>query len=109
MQGSDPQMVVLLLRERARQKAGLGFARTNHPDRCTEMTKVILRQNRFGRWILIDASAPAQEQIFAWSGSRWVEIDRETLDPILVQISNFETRASAATYAGNVGFQVIVE
>jgi hypothetical protein len=63
-------------------------------------TKVILRQNIFGRWIVVHAN----DQELAWSGSQWVAIEGSE-----VQVSNFEERGDAQSYAEQFNFEVIIE
>jgi hypothetical protein len=67
------------------------------------MNRVIIRQNAFGRWIIIDAANEAT----AWSGSRFVPITDEGFPASDVQLSNIDTREDAAEYAASFGFEVV--
>jgi hypothetical protein len=59
-------------------------------------------ETTFGRWILIHWRSTYQ----AWSGQRWVQIDRRGFG-VTVQVSNFSTQAEAAAYAREEGFTVV--
>lgn len=59
--------------------------------------EVVLRQDLFDRWILVNA----HDHKIAWSGSRWVTIDG------YVQIANFPTRDLAKEFAEQFGFKVM--
>jgi hypothetical protein len=73
--------------------------------KCKQMNKVVLKQNLFGRWILVSA----QDEEMAWSGSQFVGIDPTTGMPTNdVQVSNFATRDHAALYAEEFDLEVIV-
>ena len=52
------------------------------------------RQNGFLRWILPHPDDPGM----AWSGSRWVPIDRHGFG-VAIQVCNFDTRKEALEYA----------
>ena len=66
------------------------------------MLNVHLKQNAFGRWIIV----PADQSSRGWYGSRFVDIDDQGFG-ILVQVSNFEKRKTAAMYAELEGFTVL--
>jgi len=67
------------------------------------MNQVRLRQNAFDRWIIVDAA----NQNMAWSGSRFVPITEDGFPASDVQVSNLDTRDSAAEYAVSFGFEVV--
>ncbi len=67
------------------------------------MTQVRLRQNAFGRWIIVNAV----DERTAWSGSRFVPITEDGFPASDVQVSNLDKRDSAAEYAVNFGFEVV--
>jgi len=67
------------------------------------MTQVRLRQNAFGRWIIVNAV----DERTAWSGSRFVPMTEDGFPASDVQVSNLDKRDSAAEYAVNVGFEVV--
>jgi hypothetical protein len=68
--------------------------------------KVLLRQDCFGRWIVIH---PVNQDM-AWSGSRWVEIDEANGLPVGdVQVSNCPTRDAAVLYCEEFEFEVMIE
>ena len=68
-----------------------------------DMSRVRLRQNAFGRWIIVNAV----DERTAWSGSRFVPITDEGFPASDVQVSNLDSRDSAAEYAVNFGFEVV--
>ncbi len=49
----------------------------------------------------------AADESTAWSGSRFVPITENGFPASDVQVSNLDTRDSAAEYAVNFGFEVI--
>ena len=54
-----------------------------------------LRDNGFGRWIIVNPNAPDH----AWSGSRWVLyqwLAGSVARPVVAQLSNYETPQEAA-------------
>jgi hypothetical protein len=67
------------------------------------MNRVRLRQNAFDRWIIVDAA----NENMAWSGSRFVPIADEGFPASDVQVSNLDTRDSAAEYAVSFAFEVV--
>ena len=67
------------------------------------MNRVHLRQNGFGRWIVV-SSADVET---AWSGSRFVKITEEGFPATDVQVSNLDSREEAAAYAKTFGFEVV--
>ena len=67
------------------------------------MDQVRLRQNAFGRWIIVNAV----DERTAWSGSRFVPITDEGFPASDVQASNLDTREDAAEYAASYGFEVV--
>jgi hypothetical protein len=70
------------------------------------IAKVILRQDCFGRWIIVHS----ENQELGWSGSQWVAIEPDTCLPAAsVQVANCSTRPAAQEYAERFGFEVIVE
>jgi len=68
-----------------------------------DLDRVRLRQNAFGRWIIVNAA----DEGTAWSGSRFVPITDDGVPASDVQVSNLDTRDSAAEYAVSFGFEVI--
>jgi hypothetical protein len=67
------------------------------------MNRIALRQNAFGRWIIVNAA----DERTAWSGSRFVSITEDGFFASDVQVSNLDTRDSAAEYAVSFGFEVV--
>ncbi len=67
------------------------------------MIQVRLRQNAFGRWIIVNAV----DERTAWSGSRFVSITEEGFPASDVQVSNLDTREAAAECAASFGFEVV--
>jgi len=67
------------------------------------MDRVRLRQNAFGRWLIVNAV----DERTAWSGSRFVPITEDGFPASDVQVSNLDTRDSATEYAVSFGFEVI--
>ena len=66
------------------------------------MFDVHLKQNAFGRWIIVAATDPTR----GWSGSRFVDMDEQGFGRN-VQVSNFEKRKTAVEFARLEGFQVV--
>jgi hypothetical protein len=71
--------------------------------RSFAMNRVILRQNAFGRWIIVNAV----DERTAWSGSRFVPITDDGFPASDVQVSNLDTREDAAEYAASFAFEVV--
>lgn len=70
------------------------------------IAKVLLRQDCFGRWIVVHS----EDQELAWSGSQWVAINPETgVRAADIEVANCPTRAFAQEYAELFGFEVIIE
>lgn len=67
------------------------------------MSPVKLTQNAMLRWIVESAAV----QNHAWSGARWVPIDRYGFPSGSAQVSNFTTREEAAEYCQKFGFTVL--
>ena len=67
------------------------------------MNRVILRQNAFGRWIVVNAA----DERTVWNGSRFVPITEDGFPASDVQVFNLDTRDSAAEYAVSFGFEVV--
>ncbi len=67
------------------------------------MDQVRLRQNALGRWIIVKAV----DERTAWSGSRFVPITEDGFTARDIQVSNLDTRDSAAEYAASFGFEVV--
>lgn len=88
--------ILLQLASASLQKNGVCYA-------LFDMTQVRLRQNAFDRWIVVDAA----NELTAWSGSRFVPITDEGFPVSDVQVSNLDTRDSAAEYAVSFGFEVV--
>jgi len=65
---------------------------------------VAIVHDRFERWII--ALCPDLDR--AWSGSRWVPIDRNGLPASSVQVSNWTTFSEAHQRAIQEGFNVLV-
>jgi hypothetical protein len=57
------------------------------------------REPFFRRWIIVPADELDRPRL-GWSGSRWVPIGGP------VQISNFDERSHAESYAASAGFEV---
>ncbi len=78
-----------------------------HKDRLCyalfDMDQVRLRQNAFGRWIIVNAV----DERTAWSGSRFVPITEDGFPASDIQVSNLDTRESAAEYAVSFGLEVV--
>lgn len=62
--------------------------------------KVTLMKNLLDRWII---RHPEQDGL-GWSGYRWTEIDDDGLPIGKYQVSNFDTKEEAASYAASYGF-----
>ncbi len=71
--------------------------------RSVDMNQVRLRQNAFGRWIIVNAV----DERTAWSGSRFVSITDDGFPASDVQVSNLDTREDAAKYAASFAFEVV--
>ena len=57
-----------------------------------------LRDNGFGRWIIVNPNAPDH----AWSGSKWVlyqQLAGSVARPVVAQLSAYETPQEAAAVA----------
>jgi hypothetical protein len=67
-----------------------------------ERPKVRIREDLFGRWIVVSATKPD----LAWSGSRWVPITKQGFPASAVQVSNLRTESAAAEYARSYGFEI---
>ena len=68
--------------------------------------RVRLRKNILDRWIVVYGEDNRVDG-FAWSGSRFVSIDKDGLPDGGVQVSNLGTREEAAEYAATFGFEVV--
>src|ERR1700724_2658175 len=68
-------------------------------------TNYRLAQNAFGHWIVVNAVQPS----LAWSGSRWVPVDKNGFPAGVVQVSNFATQESAAADARSHGLIPVLE
>jgi hypothetical protein len=66
-------------------------------------TRVVLKKNLFGRWIII----LADEAGLAWSGSRWVPVTSDGLPAGAVQVSNLNTQDEAYEYARSFNFVIV--
>lgn len=64
--------------------------------------RVELLQNVLKFWII----APIDNERLAWSGSRWVPIDRHGRSVGDLEAAIFATAKDAAAYAESVGFEV---
>lgn len=64
--------------------------------------KVKLIQNIARLWII----APSENQHLAWSGLRWVPIDRDGLSLSELKVAIFATAIDAAAYAQDNDFEI---
>jgi hypothetical protein len=64
--------------------------------------RVKLRQNISHLWIIV----PTENEHLAWSGSRWVPIDRDGVSLSEVKAAHFATAEDAVAYADSVGFEI---
>lgn len=61
-----------------------------------------LALNAFHRWIIVNA----EQENLAWSGSRWVPVDKHGFPAGDVQVSNFDSAEHAAATAKSQGLVV---
>ena len=65
--------------------------------------RVKLRANSLYLWIIV----PSENEHLAWSGSRWIPVNRDGLPAGDLQaLKNFATVEEAVAYADSVGFEV---
>ena len=64
-----------------------------------------LKQNAFGRWILVHEV----HDNLAWTGATWALVDARGLPGWRVQVSNLASPEEAAEYAKQHGLSVIAE
>lgn len=64
--------------------------------------RVRLQQNISHMWIIV----PSENLRLAWSGSRWVPVDRDGISASAAKVAHFEAASDAFSYAQSVGFEV---
>jgi hypothetical protein len=64
--------------------------------------RVKLRKNFSDLWFI----GPSENEHLAWSGSRWVPIDRDGISASEVNAAYFASAIDAAAYAQNAGLEV---
>jgi hypothetical protein len=64
--------------------------------------RVKLRENIYHQWIIV----PSENEHIAWSGTRWVPINRDGLSASYPQALTFATVNGATSYAPTVGFEI---
>ena len=63
---------------------------------------VKVRDNVLARWII----SPVENKSVAWSGTRWVPINRNGLRTGETPPLKFDTPLAAVAYAASIGFEV---
>ena len=64
--------------------------------------RVKVHETPLRQWIIL----PGENENLAWSGSRWVPIDRHSVSVGNLKAANFASARDAIAYAESVGFEV---